>query len=388
MSRLVLISILLCPAFAQDPAAVPAPPSMSSIEAERRASEEKINSLQAQLEDQRRELDAQKASLAQLDLKLKEGRGYVTKDEFAAYQKALTAFQQSLTAQLRQQENIEREALHGRIRTEQAVFENAEAALSSLITNLSALSNTGNTTRALIQLPSPVAASAQYQAAVKALDTQSRKSSLPSLATQLMGAFPQVAWLNTAVTLVLSPSFRSKSKDTDAKTIICARDFADQVDTARKARIAELDALNDRLVKLRDRMSQNHQRMLALLKGSGPVKDRVAAYFGAMNTRDGEIPLQALTALDDRLRASRREVSTGRMLLTDYRQLMESIGEQQGRLQEFILMHQKYACAGVETFQQDVSKSLVSLEKARQQFKQMLADTDAQESIKVLDSTL
>ncbi len=367
---------------------MPSPPSMSSIEAERRASDEKVQGLQQQLEEQKQELERQKTSLALLESRLKEGRGYVTKDEFAEYQKALSAFQKSLTGQLKKQEDIERESLHSRLRTEQAVFENAEAALTSLITNLSALANGGNTTRALIQLPSPVAASAQYESAVKSLDQQARKSKLPSLAAGLAGSFPQVAWLNTAVTLVLSPGFKSKDKETHAKTFICARDFGEQVDTARKARLAELDSLNDRLGKLRDRMKQNHGRMRALLRGSGPVKEQVAAYFGAMRARDGEIPLQALSALDERLRASRREVSTARGLLADYRQLMESIGEQQDRLREFILMHQKYSCEGGETYRQDVTKSLASLDQARLQFKQMLADIDAQESVKVLDSML
>lgn len=362
---------------------------MSSIEAERRASDEKVRDLQQQLEDQKQELERQKGSLALLESRLKEGRGYVTKDEFAEYQKALSAFQKSLTGQLKKQEDIERESLHSRLRTEQAVFENAEAALTSLITNLSALANGGNTTRALMQLPSPVAASPQYQSAVKSLDEQAKKSKLPLLTTGLATAFPQVAWLNTAVTLVMMPGFKSKDKETHAKTFICARDFGDQVESARKSRLTELDSLNDRLVKLRDRMRQNHARMRALLKGSGPVKEQAAAYFSSMRARDGEIPLQALSALDERLRASRREVSTARGLLGDYRQLMESIGEQQERLREFINMHQKYSCAaGGGTFQQDVTKSLASLDQAKLQFKQMLADIDAQESVKVLDSIL
>lgn len=361
---------------------------MSSIEAERKASDEKVQALQRQLEDQKQELERQKSSLAVLEARLKEGRGYVTKDEFAEYQKALSAFQKSLTAQLKKQEDIERETLRSRLRTEQAVFENAEAALASLITNLSALANGGNTTRALMQLPSPVASSAQYQSAVKSLEAQARKNKLPLLTAGLAGAFPQVTWLNTAVTLMMSPGFKSKDKETHAKTLICARDFAEQVDAARKARLADLDALNDRIVKLRNRMKQNHARMRALLKGGGPVKEQVAAYFGSMQARDGEIPLQALSALDERLRASRREVSTARALLADYRQLMESIGEQQERLREFILMHQKYACVGGETYQQDVTKSLAALDQAKLQFRQMLTDTDAQEPVKVLDSTL
>ena len=223
---------------------------------------------------------------------------------------------------------------------------------------------------------------------MKGLDDQAKKSKLPSLATGLMGAFPQVAWLNTAVTLVMMPNFKSKTKETDAKTLICARDFGEQVESARKTRLAELDSLNDRIVKLRDRMKQNHGRMRALLRGSGTVKEQATAYFGAMRARDGEIPLQALSALDERLRASRREVSTARGLLADYRQLMESIGEQQERLREFILMHQKAACAGGETYQQDVTKSLAALDQAKLQFKEMLADIDAQESVKVLDSIL
>ncbi|GEM_PF-7036804 len=373
---------------AQDPAAVAAPPSISAIEAEKRVSEERIQGLQAQLEAQKEELERQKASLSVLESRLKDGRGYVTKDEFAEYQKALSSFQKTLTEQLRKQEDIERESLHSRLKTEQAVFENAEAALSSLVTNLSALSSTASTTRALMQLPSPVAASAKYQLAVKSIDEQSKKSKIPSIAAQLVGAFPQTAWLNTAVTLVLSPSFKSKDKDTHAKTLICARDFADEVETNRKARLMELEAQIDRLTKLRDRMKLTHTRMISLLRGPGPVKEQVAAYFGAMRARDGEIPLQALSALDERLRASRREVNSARTLLADYRQLMESADAQQDRIREFILMHQKFSCSSVDTFQQDVTKALASLDKARAQFRQMQTDTDAQESVKVLDSVL
>jgi len=390
MSRFVLLILFLAQAAAQAqaPSAVPPPPSISAIEAERRISEERIQSLHAQLEVQKQELERQKASLATLESRFKDGRGYVTKDEFSEYQKALSSFQKTLTGQLRKQEDIEREALHSRLKTEQAVFENAEAALSSLITNLSALSATASTTRALMQLPSPVAASAKYQSAVKSLDDQSKKSKLPSIAAHLAGAFPQVAWLNTAVTLVLSPSFKSKDKDTHAITLICARDFGDGVETSRKARLTELESQIDRLSKLRDRMKNTHQRMLSLLKGSGPVKEQIASHFGAMRARDGEMPLQALSALDDRLRASRREVNSARTLLGDYRQLMETAAEQQERLREFILMHQKFSCASVDTFQQDVTRSLASLDKARTQFRQMLTDTDAQESVKVLDSVL
>lgn len=372
----------------QDPAVPQAPPSRTAIEAERREAEEKIQKLQAQLEQQREELERQKASLSAIEARLKEGRGYVTKDEFAEYQKALSAFQKTLTEQIRKQEDIERAALNSRLKTEQAVFENGEATLGSLIANLSAQLNSANTARALMELPSPVAGSARYQAAVKSLEEQSRKSRIPSIAAQLAGAVPQVAWLNTAVSLVLSPAFKGKERDAHLKTLVCARDFADSVENARKARVMELDSLIERMGRLRERMRQTHDRMLALVQGPGSVRDQATSYFGSMKPRDGERPLQALSVLDERLRATRREVNSARALLADYRQLMDSEAEQQGRLREYILMHQKYACEAVETFQQDVSKALGSLEKARVQFKQMQADTEAMESVKVLDSVL
>lgn len=367
---------------------VPAPPTRVDIEAERRVAEVKIESLTAQLDGQRQELERQKGALAALEARFKDGHGYVTKDEFSEYQKALSAFQKALTDQMRQQEAIEREMLGSRLKTEQAVFENGEAALASLITNLSGMLNTVNTARALMELPSPVAASAKYQAAVHSLEAQSKKSRIPSIAGQLMGAFPQVAWLNTAVTLVLSPAFKSKSRDSDLKTLVCARDFAEAVDTTRKTRLSELEALADRMTKLRERMVRTHDRMLALVKAAGPVKEQMAAYFTAMRGRDGDRPMQALGALDDRLRAARREVAAARMLLAEYRQLTDTAGEYQVRLREFVLSHQKYACGAADTYQQDVSKSLVSLDRAQQQFGQMQQDTANQEPLKVLDALL
>ena len=385
MSCFVLTALLLC---AQDPSAVQAPPTRIDIEAEQLAAEAKIESLTAQLDGQRQELERQKGALAALEARFKDGRGYVTKDEFSEYQKALSAFQKALTDQMRQQEAIEREMLGSRLKTEQAIFENGEAALASLITNLSGLLNTANTTRALMELPSPVAASAKYQAAVHSLEEQSKKSRIPSIAGQLMGSFPQVAWLNTAVTLVLTPAFKSKSRDTDLKTLVCARDFAEAVDTTRKARLSELESLAERMAKLRERMVRTHDRMLTLVKSEGPVKDQMAQYYTAMRGREGERPLQALGALDDRLRAARREVASARMLLVDYRQLIDTAGENQVRLREFVTSHQKYACGVVDTFQQDVSKSLASLDRAQQQFGQMQQDTANQEPLKVLDALL
>ena len=380
---LIAASLIL----AQDPLAGQ-PPTRSDIEVERRAAEEKIQSLTAQLDGQRQELERQKCSLAALEARFQVGRGYVTKDEFSEYQKALSAFQKALTDQMRQQEAIEREMLNSRLKTEQAVFENGEAALASLITNLSGMLNTVNTTRALMELPSPVAASAKYQAAVQSLEEQSRKSRIPSITGQLMGAFPQVAWLSTAVTLVLTPAFKSKTRDADLKTLVCARDFAEGVDTARKARLSELESLADRMVKLRERMVRTHDRMLMLVESAGPVKEQMAGYFMAMRAREGERPLQALGALDDRLRAARREVASARTVLSDYRQLVDTAGEHQARLREYVLSHQKFACGPVETFQQDVSKSLVSLDRAQQQFGQMQQDTANQEPLKVLDALL
>ncbi len=374
----------------QDPVAAqgPAPPTRTDIEAERVAAEAKIESLTAQLDGQRQELEEQKAALAALAARFKDGRGYVTKDEFSEYQKALSAFQKALNDQMRQQEAIEREMLNSRLKMEQAVFENGEAALASLITNLSGMLNTVSTTRALMELPSPVAASAKYQATVRSLEAQAKKSRIPSIAGQLMGAFPQVAWLSTAVTLVLSPAFKSKSRDTDLQTLVCARDFAEGVDTARKARISELEALADRMTKLRERMVRTHERMLTLVRSPGPVKEQMAAYFTATRAREGERPLHALGALDDRLRAARREVASARMLLVDYRQLVDTAGENQARLRQFVLSHQRYACGAVETFQQDVSNSLASLDRAQQQFAQMQQDTSNQEPLKVLDALL
>ncbi len=385
MSCLVLTALLL---WAQDLPAAPAPPTRIDIETERQAAEAKIESLTMQLDGQRQELERQKVALVALQTRFQDGRGYVSKDEFSDYQKALSAFQKALTDQLRQQEAIERETLASRLKTEQAVFENGEAALASLITNLSGMLNTVNTTRALMELPSPVAASARYQAAIRSVDEQSRKSRIPSITGQLIGAFPQVAWLSTAVTLVLSPAFKSKSRDEDLKTLVCARDFAGGVDTVRQARLAELESLSDRMVKLRERMVRTHDRMLALVRSPGPLKEQMAAYFTAMRGREGERPMQALGALDDRLRAARREVASARLLLASYRQLADSAAEHQARLREFVLSHQKYACGGVETFQQDVSKSLVSLDRARQQFGQMQQDTANQEPLRVLDALL
>lgn len=374
--------------WAQDPAALQAPPTRVDIEAERRAAEERIGSLTAQLDGQRLELERQKGALAALEARFKDGRGYVTKDEFGEYQKALSAFQKALTEQMRQQEAIERAMLESRLKTEQAVFENGEAALASLITNLSGMLNTVNTARALLELPSPVAASAKYQAAVQSLEQQAKKNRLPSIAGQLMGTFPQTAWLNTAVTLVLSPAFKSKSREADLKTLVCARDFAEGVDGARKARLAEMETLAERMVKLRERMVQTHERMLGLVRGPGPVKEQMSAYFGAMRGREGDRPMQALGALDERLRAARREVASARLLLTDYRQLVETAGEQQERLREFVVAHQRYGCGPVDTYQQDVSRSLGLLDRARAQFAQMQKDTANQEPLKVLDSLL
>ena len=385
MSCFVLTALLL---WAQDPSAVPTPPTRTDIEAERLAAETKIESLTAQMDGQRQELERQKGALAALEARFKDGRGYVTKDEFSEYQRALSAFQKGLTDQMRQQEAIEREILTSRLKTEQAVFENGEAALASLITNLSGMLNTANTTRALMELPSPVAVSAKYQAAVHSLEEQSKKSRIPSIAGQLMGAFPQVAWLNTAVTLVLTPAFKSKSRDTDLKTLVCARDFAEGVDVARKARVLELESLADRMLKLRDRMVRTHDRMLTLVRGTGSVKEQMSVYFTVMRGKEGERPMQALGALDDRLRAARREVASARLLLADYRQLSDTAGENQLKLREFVLSHQKYACGAEETFRQDVSKSLASLDRAQQQFAQMQQDTANQEPLKVLDSLL
>ncbi|MBL0156528.1 MAG: hypothetical protein IPP47_05430 [Bryobacterales bacterium] len=385
MSCIVLTALLL---WAQDPTAIQAPPTRIDIEAERMAAEAKIEGLTAQLDGQRLELERQKGALAALEARFKDGRGYVTKDEFSEYQKALSAFQKALTDQMRQQEAIEREMLNSRLKTEQAVFENGEAALASLITNLSGMLNTVNTARALLELPSPVAASAKYQAAVQSLEAQAKKSRIPSIAGQLMGSFPQVAWLNTAVTLVLAPAFKSKSRDADLKTLVCARDFAEGVDTARRARLSELETLAERMTKLRERMVRTHERMLTLVRSAGPVKEQMAVYFRAMRGREGERPMQALGALDDRLRAARREVASARGLLTDYRQLTDTAGEHQARLREFILSHQKYACSAAETYQQDVSKSVASLDKAQQQFAQMQQDTANQEPLKVLDALL
>lgn len=387
MSCFVLTALLL---WAQDPLAAPAPapPTRVDIEMERRDAEAKIESLTAQLDGQRQELERQKGALALLEARFKDGRGYVTKDEFSEYQKALSAFQKALTDQMRQQEAIEREMLNSRLKTEQAVFQNGEAALASLITNLSGMLNTANTTRALMELPSPVAASPKYQAAVRSLEDQAKKSRMPSITAQLMGAFPQVTWLNTAVTLVLSPSFKSKSRDADLKTLVCARDFAEAVDGARRTRLSELEMLADRMTKLRERMVRTHTRMLALVKSPGPVNEQMSVYFRAMRAREGERPMQALGALDDRLRAARREVASARTLLADYRQLVDAVGEHEARLREFVMSHEKFACGGTETFQQDVSKSLASLSRAQQQFGQMQQDTADQEPLKVLDALL
>ena len=134
--------------------------------------------------------------------------------------------------------------------------------------------------------------------------------------------------------------------------------------------------------------SKRRSHLMVVDAGGGPVKDRAANYFGCMHAKEGEGPFQALSALDERLRASRREVNSARTLLGDYRQLMDTASEHQARLRDFILMHQTYSCASVETFQQDVSKSLQSLDRARAQFAQMQKDTEAQESVKVLDSVL
>src|SRR5450759_2255858 len=98
MSCFVLTALLL---WAQDPLAAQAPPTRVDIEVERRAAEEKIESLTAQLDGQKQELERQKGALAALESRFKDGRGYVTKDEFSEYQKALSAFQKALTDQMR-----------------------------------------------------------------------------------------------------------------------------------------------------------------------------------------------------------------------------------------------------------------------------------------------
>jgi chromosome segregation ATPase len=387
--RILVVGGLWClSALGQDPVAFQ-PPTKTDIEEQQKESEAKIRALEGQLAEQRRDLDAQRAALAMLEAKLREGRGYVTRDEFAEYQKAVSAFQRALIENQRKQEDLERETLASRLRMEQALYENSEAVLASLMTNLSGLMNTASTVKALVNLPSPVAGSEKYKAAVKTLEAQSKKSRIPSIAGQLMGAFPQTAWLNTAVTLVLSPAFKGgKERDDVLKTMVCARDFAESVEGARKARVGEQDALLERMTRLRDRMAQTRQRMQRLVSGPGTLKEQVARYFGAMRGVEGDLPLKPLSALDDNLRAARREVASTRALLADYRQLMESVGEYQGRLKEFIATHKAYKCGGAETFEQDVAGSLESLERARREFAQMQGDTAAQEPVKVLDTLL
>jgi len=142
------------------------------------------------------------------------------------------------------------------------------------------------------------------------------------------------------------------------------------------------------MTKLRERMVRTHTRMLTLVSSQGPVREQMMRYFTSMQCKQGERPLQALGALDDRLRAARREVASARTMLADYRQLIDAAGENQARLREFVMSHQKYSCGGKETFQQDVSKSAASLERAQQLFVQMQQDTANQEPLKVLDALL
>lgn len=394
--RIALFSpFLICLGLAaQDPAAETQPPTKSAIEEERRASEQRIVSLQQVLDFQRQELERQKSLLNDLEARLKEQKGFVTKDEFLQYQQAVGAFQKTLADNLKRQDEIERMALNARIRTEQALFENAEAALLSLMTNLNGVLNTSNTTRALLQLPNPVASSPRYNAALKSLEEQSKKKNIPSVVPQLAATIPQVAWLNTAVTLAMLTSQRNNAQvETNLKTLICARDFAESIDTTRQTRLAELDSLIDRLGKLRERMQQNRARMHDLARTAAPsqakFQDAAATLFGNLQPKSNETASQALNALDERLRGVRREIATARALLVEYRQMMDLTGEYQSKLRAFISAHASYECAaGTEVFKQDVSRSIASLEEAARQFQQMNAATEAQEPVKVLDSVL
>jgi hypothetical protein len=346
------------------------------------------------LDFQRQELERQKSLLNDLEARLKEQKGFVTKDEFLQYQQAVGAFQKTLADNLKRQDEIERMALNARIRTEQALFENAEAALLSLMTNLNGVLNTSNTTRALLQLPNPVASSPRYNAALKSLEEQSKKKNIPSVVPQLAATIPQVAWLNTAVTLAMLTSQRNNAQvETNLKTLICARDFAESIDTTRQTRLAELDSLIDRLGKLRERMQQNRARMHDLARTAAPsqakFQDAAATLFGNLQPKSNETASQALNALDERLRGVRREIATARALLVEYRQMMDLTGEYQSKLRAFISAHASYECAaGTEVFKQDVSRSIASLEEAARQFQQMNAATEAQEPVKVLDSVL
>ncbi len=227
MKHILWILLFGCALWAQDPAAESQPPTKSDIEEERKASEQRILSLQQVLDLQKQELERQKSLLGDLEVRLKEQKGFVTKDEFLQYQQAVGTFQKTLADNLRKQEDIERTALNARLHTEQALFENAEAALLSLMTNLNGVLNTANTTRALIQLPNPVTGSPKYNAALKGLEEQSKKKKIPSVVPQLAAAVPQVAWLSTAVTLAMMTYPRNDSQaETHLRTLICARDFA------------------------------------------------------------------------------------------------------------------------------------------------------------------
>jgi hypothetical protein len=384
---LLIAGALLAPA--QDPVAS-APPTTTDIEAERRASEERIARLQSLLEEQKAELERQKSSLSQLETRLRDQKGYVTKDEFAEYQKAVSAFQNTLTSNLRQQEAIERLALESRLKTELALYENSEAALQSLIANLSGLLNTANTAKALIQLPSPVATSPRYQAALKGLEEQARKKQFPSIAQQLASTVPQAAWLSTAVSLYVAFTPKGPNREEHLSTLVCARDFADSVESSKRARLQEIDAAIDKLAKLRERMTEAHARITRNVASSpgAAFRERAASYFNSMRSKSGETPSQALTQLDERLRAARREIAAARALLAEYRQAMETVSDMQDRLRDYVLTHQKFTCAGGGDFTQDVSRSLASLEEAREQFRRMIRATESQESIKVLDSVL
>lgn len=391
ITSLVLFSCLL--ASGQDPAAESQPPTKSAIEEERKASEQRIQTLQQALEAQKDELERQKGLLTQLEGRLKEQKGFVTKDEFLQYQQAVGSFQKTLADNLRKQEDIERTALEARLRTEQALFENAEAALLSLMTNLNGVLNTGNTTRALIQLPNPVTGSPRYNAALKGLEEQSKKKKIPSLAPQLAAAVPQVAWLSTAVTVAMMTYQRNDAQaEANLRTLVCARDFAEAIEGSKRARIAELDSLIDRLGKLRERMQQNRARMQDLAKSAVPgqakFQEASAAMFAGMRPKPGETPSQALSALDERLRNARREIATARALLGEYRQMMEAMGEYQTRLRGFIETHARFECTAAEPYVQDVSKSLASLTEAARQFREMQTATEAQEPVRVLDSVL